>query len=75
MKLHYLGHEPGGAIPLPEGWPAFDHEEPDIEVASAKIASGKYQALADQEADDDLPVVHNEPQEVASDDDSEEGEE
>lgn len=60
MKLRYLGHEPGGVIPLPEGWPAFDHEEPDIEVASAKIASGNYEAFENQKTAD-IPVVHSEP--------------
>ena len=49
MKLHYLGHEPGGAIPLPEGWPAFDHVEENAEVASLKLASGKYEVIADDD--------------------------
>lgn len=45
MKLTYMGPAPGsGALPLPEGWPALDHEEPDAEVAKAKVSSGSYRA-------------------------------
>lgn len=44
MELHYIGADHGlGAIPLPEGWPAEDHEEPDETVAAAKVASGHYE--------------------------------
>ena len=42
MDLQYIGpgfDESGGIVPLPEGWPAFDHDEP-----RAKVASGKYRA-------------------------------
>lgn len=37
----------GSALPLPEGWPAADHEEGDPAVAAAKVASGLYE-LADE---------------------------
>lgn len=45
MKLTYKGPATAGrrgALPLPEGWPGRDHDEPDAEVAKAKIASGMY---------------------------------
>lgn len=44
-KLRYIGPAPGGAgaLPLPEGWLAADHEEPDEAVAAAKVASGMYE--------------------------------
>jgi len=43
MKLIYIGPTViEGAIPLPEGWPAADHDETDHEVATAKVASGMY---------------------------------
>lgn len=47
MDLQYTGpsfDESGGIVPLPEGWPAFDHDEPDAALARAKVASGKYRA-------------------------------
>lgn len=48
MDLVYTGPNPrdlrGGALPLPEGWPALDHTEPDAAVAEAKVASGLYRA-------------------------------
>ncbi len=37
---------PGSALPLPEGWPAADHDESDSAVAKAKIASGSYRKKA-----------------------------
>jgi hypothetical protein len=42
--LRYIGPAPGVdvTLPLPEGWPAADHDEPSAEVAEAKIASGYY---------------------------------
>lgn len=49
VKLKYIGPDPeeivraGGALPLPEGWGALDHEEPDEEIAAAKVASGNYE--------------------------------
>lgn len=46
MRLIYTGPDPAaqvGALPLPEGWPAYDHDEPDPEVARAKIASRLYE--------------------------------
>ena len=47
MQLIYKG--PGtngrqGALPLPAGWPGGDHDEPDSDLAKAKIASGMYEA-------------------------------
>lgn len=44
MRLHYTGGgaDPDTALPLPEGWPAADHDEPDAAVAAAKAASGLY---------------------------------
>lgn len=44
MRLEYVGPAPapGAAVPLPEGWPAADHDEPDRQAAAAKLASGLY---------------------------------
>lgn len=44
MKLEYVGPALSidAAIPLPEGWPAADHDEPDSGAAAAKLASGLY---------------------------------
>lgn len=47
MNLTYVGPDPEtivGALPLPEGWPAFDHEETDPAVAAQKLESGNYSA-------------------------------
>lgn len=47
MLLKYIGktlEEAGGVVPLPEGWPASDHEEPDKDLAREKIKSGNYEA-------------------------------
>lgn len=41
MKLKYVG-KPGFDAPG-SGWPAADHEEPDPEVAQAKLDSGFYE--------------------------------
>jgi hypothetical protein len=48
MRLTYTGPRPseGSALPLPEGWPAFDHDEPDEARAREKVASGSYSAPA-----------------------------
>lgn len=48
-KLEYCGPkvEPGGGIPLPEGWPMATHLEDDEALAAEKVASGKYR-LADE---------------------------
>lgn len=43
MQLRYQGHE-GTVIPLPEGWPAFDHSDENQERALDKVASGFYVA-------------------------------
>lgn len=44
MKLVYTGPDPAavGCVPVPEGWSAFDHDEPDAGLAAAKVASGLY---------------------------------
>lgn len=44
MELRYVGprRKAGSAIPLPEGWPAADHVEPDAARAEAKVRSGRY---------------------------------
>ncbi len=44
MRLQYTGGDAPAdtALPLPEGWPAADHDEPDELVAAAKVASGAY---------------------------------
>lgn len=44
-KLIYCGPDiavTGGGIPLPEGWPMAEHDEPDEALAAAKVESGKY---------------------------------
>jgi len=44
--LNYIGPDPSaltGALPLPEGWPAYEHEEADATIAAAKVASGNYE--------------------------------
>ncbi|PKN81532.1 MAG: hypothetical protein CVU47_06350 [Chloroflexi bacterium HGW-Chloroflexi-9] len=42
--LTYTGPDPAavGIVPLPEGWPALDHDEADEQLAAEKVASGKY---------------------------------
>jgi hypothetical protein len=43
MRLTYTGPSgPDITLPLPEGWPAADHDEPDEATAAAKLASGLY---------------------------------
>lgn len=44
MRLRYIGPEVpiGAALPLPQGWDAADHDEPDEATADAKVASGLY---------------------------------
>ena len=44
VALRYTGPAipPGTAVPLPEGWPAASHSEPDAALAAEKIASGNY---------------------------------
>lgn len=46
MKLKYVGPDPAvvGVVPLPEGWPALDHEEPNEQRAAEKLASGSYKS-------------------------------
>ena len=44
QRLRYTGADPAevGLVPLPEGWPAEDHDEPDDELRERKLASGVY---------------------------------
>jgi len=51
MELIYTGKPVpvGSALPLPEGWPAETHIEPDTAVAKAKLASGLYAVKAKKE--------------------------
>jgi len=43
MRLIYTGPSgPDTTLPLPEGWVAADHDEPDETAAEAKLASGLY---------------------------------
>lgn len=42
-ELKYVGPGPDvSALPLPEGWPAEDHDEPNAAVRAEKLASGMY---------------------------------
>lgn len=53
--LKYTGPDPAevGVVPLPEGWPAEDHDEPDAALAKEKLASGSYKrASKDGEKED-----------------------
>lgn len=45
--LRYIGESPtvAGVVPLPEGWPALNHDEPNDELRAEKLASGKYEIL------------------------------
>lgn len=45
VQLKYIGKtlEEVGVVPLPEGWPAADHDEKDPAVLKAKLASGNYE--------------------------------
>ena len=49
MELRYTGPTIGtiplgSALPLPEGWPSEDHDEPDAALAAEKVRSGLYVA-------------------------------
>lgn len=50
-RLRYIGPAPAdaGVVPLPEGWPAADHDEPEPAIRAAKVASGMYAAAAEKE--------------------------
>lgn len=53
MMLEYIrkaDHVDGGVIPLPEGWHATTHWEPDLAVAKEKIASGRFKKAEKQPA-------------------------
>lgn len=43
--LRYVGPEPAsvGVVPLPEGWPAADHEESDDALRAEKLGHRQYQ--------------------------------
>jgi len=43
-KLIYTGKtiDEVFVVPLPEGWPAQDQDEPDPDLAAEKVASGSY---------------------------------
>jgi hypothetical protein len=61
MRLTYTGPSgPDTTLPLPEGWVAADHDEPDEAVAAAKLASGLY-----REAETRGRVTKTKPQEDA----------
>lgn len=47
MKLRYIGKtiDQVGVVPLPEGWPAEDHDELDAEVGKAKVRFGAYEKV------------------------------
>lgn len=50
-KLQYTGPAPGGGLlPLPEGWPPFDHDEPDSRTAALKVQSGLYRPAETESA-------------------------
>lgn len=52
-RLVYVGPAPGsGILPLPEGWPPFDHEEPDTRAAALKVQSGFYRAEGADDGND-----------------------
>jgi len=61
VRLRYVGPRDvvDAVLPLPEGWPAADHDEPDEAVAEAKLATGYYRAArrrratTDEEVNDD----------------------
>ena len=42
--LRYVGPKilDGHGVPLPQGWPALDHDEPDEALAKEKLASKMY---------------------------------
>lgn len=46
-RLRYTGPDPAssGVVPLPEGWPAAEHDEPDDTRRAEKLASGMYAAV------------------------------
>jgi hypothetical protein len=46
--LIYVGTRiPGSAVPLPEGWPAADHDEEDPDLVDAKLRSEEYRIAND----------------------------
>lgn len=64
MELTYVGPDPNaavGALPLPEGWPAFDHAEADKAVAAAKVESGLYKRAKGQAIVDDAAELDEDP--------------
>lgn len=51
--LTYIGPDPAvvGVVPLREGWPAANHEEPDALVSAAKVLSGMYRYWRAEDGD------------------------
>lgn len=47
MKLIYIGPDVqvGHGVPLPEGYPRRDHDEPDPAKAKEKVKSGFYELV------------------------------
>jgi hypothetical protein len=45
VGLRYTGpsYAEAGCVPLPEGWPAADHHEPDDALRAEKLESGMYE--------------------------------
>lgn len=51
-RLHYVGpNSEAGVLPLPEGWPAEDHEEHDAASRAEKLASGHYETQGESFAE------------------------
>lgn len=69
-KLFYKGHPVGSAAPLPEGWPAADHEEEDHELFAAKVDSGLYAVAVFVEPVEALVAEDANPVKEASNGDS-----
>lgn len=51
-ELRYVGPAPAdvGVVPLPEGWPAANHSEPDLALLAEKLASGMYESSVSEAA-------------------------
>ncbi len=53
-NLTYIGADPAvvGVVPLPENWPAANHEEPDAAIFAEKIAHGSYRTWRTTDGDE-----------------------